>query len=221
MAVGSYSGPRISWQLDAGVSGRPWRSQIGSRYLIVQPPASQGSPGVSECLGLGAQESPKVVGWLQVSYSGPGISGQLDIEVSMRLQGSQDSPGVSQCLGLAFQVALGSHNGQWGSQGCWMLRAQGGPRGLNASLGSRSVWVWGLRWPWGLTMALGFHGSWMLESEGGPGGLRSAPGVSVCSPWGLKAALGSCSDWVWGLMVPPGVLQWSWGSQGSWTLRTQ
>ena len=62
VAVGSYSGPRISWQLDAGVSGWPWRSQIGSRCLIVQPLASQGSTGVSECLGLGAQESPKVLG---------------------------------------------------------------------------------------------------------------------------------------------------------------
>ena len=61
----------------------------------------------------------------------------------------------------------------------------------------------------------------MLESQDGPGGLRSAPGVSVCSPWGLKAALGSCSDWVWGLMVPPGVLEWSWGSQGCWMLRAQ
>ena len=84
----------------------------------------------------------------------------------MRLQGTQGSPGVSQCLGLGFQVALGSHNGLWGSQGSWMLRAQGGPRGLNAALGSHSVWVWGL-------------------------------------------------------MVPPGVLEWSWGSQGSWTLRAQ
>ena len=166
VALGSYRGPRISWQLDAGVSGWPWRSQIGSRGLSVQPLGSQGSPGVSQCLGMGAQEGPKVLGWLQVSYSGPGISGQLDIEVSMRLQGSQDSPGVSQCLGLGFQVALGSHNGLWGSQGSWTLRAQGGPRGLNAALGSRSVWLWGL-------------------------------------------------------MVPPGVLQWSWGSQGSWTLRTQ
>ena len=62
VALGSYRGPRISWQLDAGVSGWPWRSQIGSRCLIVQPLASQGSTGVSECLGLGAQESPKVLG---------------------------------------------------------------------------------------------------------------------------------------------------------------
>ena len=62
VALGSYSGPRISWQLDAGVSGWPWRSQIGSRGLSVQPLGSQGSPGVSECLGLGAQESPRVLG---------------------------------------------------------------------------------------------------------------------------------------------------------------
>ena len=73
VALGSYRGPRISWQLDAGDSWWPWRSQIGSRGLSVQPLGSQGSPGVSQCLGLGAQESPRVLGWLQVSYSGPGI----------------------------------------------------------------------------------------------------------------------------------------------------
>ena len=92
-------------------------------------------------LGSGSSGEPQGLRVLQVSYSGPGISGQLDAEVSMRPQGSQDSPGVSQCLGLGFQVALGSHNGLWGSQGSWTLRAQGGPRALNAALGSHSAWV--------------------------------------------------------------------------------
>ena len=105
------------------------------------------APGVSRqhwglrVLGSGGSREPQGLRVLQVSYSGPGISGQLDTEVSMRLQGSQDSPGVSQCLGLGFQVSLGSHNGLWGSQGSWTLRAQGGPRGPKAALGSHSVWV--------------------------------------------------------------------------------
>ena len=49
------------------------------------------APGVSRqpwgltVLGFGAQEGPKVFGWLQVSYTVPGISGQLATEVSMRL----------------------------------------------------------------------------------------------------------------------------------------
>ena len=111
----------------------------------------------------------------------------------MRLQGSQGSPGVSQCLGLGSQVALGSHNGLWGSQGSWTLRAQGGPRGLNAALGSRSVWVWGLRVAlgyhgayWGLTMVLGISGQLDTEvsmrlygSQGSPRGVTvSGSGVS-------------------------------------------
>ena len=62
LAVGSYSGPRISWQLDAGVSGWPWRSQIASRGLSVQPLGSQGSPGVSQCLGLGLRRAPRSLG---------------------------------------------------------------------------------------------------------------------------------------------------------------
>ena len=54
---------------------------------------------------------------------------------------------------------------QWprDSQGSWTLRAQGGPRGLKAALGSHSVWIWGLRWPWGLTMVLGISGQ--LDTE--------------------------------------------------------
>ena len=204
VAVGSYSGPRISWQLDAGVSGWPWRSQIGARCLSVQIPGVSWQPWGLTVSGSGGTREPQGLRVLQVSYSGPGNSGQLDTEVLMRLQGSQGSPGVSQCLGLESQGGSGVSR--------WLLESYSGPGihravglwGLNAALGSRSVWVWGLRWPWGLTVALGFHGSWMLESHGGPGGLRSPPGVSVCSPWGLKAALGSHSAWVWELRRAPG-----------------
>ena len=70
------------------------------------------APGVSRqhwglrVLGSGGSREPQGLRVLQVSYSGPGISGQLDTEVSMRLQGSQDSPGVSQCLGLGSHLAL-------------------------------------------------------------------------------------------------------------------
>ena len=65
-------------------------------------------------MGMGAQEGPKVLGWLQVSYSG-----------------------------------------LWGSQGSWTLSSECSSRALKVALGSHSVWIWGFRWLWGLTMAYG------------------------------------------------------------------
>ena len=125
----------------------------------------------------------------------------MDTEVSMRLQGSCVCEGVSQCLDLGFQVALGSHNGLWGSQGSWTLRAQGGPRGLNAALGSHSVWVWGLG------VALGSHGaSWGLRMVLGISGQLDAEGSmrlygSQGSPRGVTVSGSEVSG-------GPGVLQW-------------
>ena len=60
------------------------------------------APGVSRqhwglrVLGSGGSREPQGLRVLQVSYSGPGNSGQLDTEVLMSLQGSQcAAPGVS------------------------------------------------------------------------------------------------------------------------------
>ena len=112
-----------------------------------------------------------------------GISGQLDTEVSMRLQGSQDSPGVSQCLGLGSQEGpkvLGwlqmsySGPGTLIAAGHWGLRVTPGvsvcsPRALKAALGSHSAWVWGLTWP------CGSHGSRATGSQSSPTGLVAIP----------------------------------------------
>ena len=147
------------------------------------------APGVSRqhcglrVLGYGGSGEPQGLRVLQVSYSGPGISGQLDTEVSMRLQGSQDSPGVSQCLGLGSQEGpkvLGwlqmsySGPGTLIAAGHWGLRVTPGvsvcsPRALKAALGSHSAWVWGLTWP------CGSHGSRATGSQSSPTGLVAIP----------------------------------------------
>ena len=169
------------------------------------------APGVSRqpwglrVLGSGGSREPQGLRVLQVSYSGPGNSGQLDTEVLMRLQGSQGSPGVSQCLGLESQGGSGVSR--------WLLESYSGPGihravglwGLNAALGSRSVWVWGLRWPWGLTMVLGISGQLDTEVSMRLYGSQGSPGVSQCLGLGFQVALGSHN----GL----------WGSQGCWMLR--
>ena len=102
---------------------------------------------------------------------------RVALEVSDRLQVSHcAAPDVSrQPWGLTV-LGSGVSGWLWGlmmapgvlqwprdSQGSWTLRAQGGPRGLKAALGSHSVWIWGLRWPWGLTMVLGISGQ--LDTE--------------------------------------------------------
>ena len=53
---------------------------------------TQGSPGVSQCLGLGFQVALGYHGAYWGLTMVLGISGQLDTEVSMRLYGSQGSP---------------------------------------------------------------------------------------------------------------------------------
>ena len=108
------------------------------------------APGVSRqhwglrVLGSGGSREPQGLRVLQVSYSGPGNSGQLDTEVLMSLQGSQGSPGVSQCLGLGSQVAVGSYSGpriSWqldAGVSWWPWRSQIGSRGLSVQpLGSQ------------------------------------------------------------------------------------
>ena len=104
---GEPQGPRVApgvlqWPL--GISGQ-LDTEVSMRLQ-----GSQDSPGVSQCLGLGSQEGPKVLGWLQMSYSGPGTliaAGHWGLRVtpgvSMQPQGSQGSPGVSQCLGMGAQ----------------------------------------------------------------------------------------------------------------------
>ena len=193
MALASYSGPRISWQLDAGVSGWPWRSQIGSRGLSVQPQRSQDSPGVSQCLGMGAQESPKDLGWLQVSYSG--------------LWGSQGSWTLrSQCRPRALNAALGLSGQPWGLT----VPGYGGsgePQGLRVAPDV-------LQWPWDS------HSNWTLGSQGDPRGLNAAPGLSG-QPWGLTVlgfeAQESPKVLEWLQVSYSGLC----GSQASWTLRSQ
>ena len=139
----------------------------------------------------------------------------------MRLQGSQGSPGVSQCLGLGFQVALGSHNGLWGSQGSWTLRAQGGPRGLKAALGSHSAWVWGLRRVLGshsgsrcLIVPMWISGQLDTGVSGWPQGSQCAASEVSRQPWGLRVLGYGGSGEPQDLRVAPGVLQWPLGISG-------
>ena len=124
------------------------------------------APGVSRqhwglrVLGSGGSREPQGLRVLQVSYSGPGISGQLDTEVSMRLQGSQGSPGVSQCLGL------GSHGAYWGLTMVLGISGQLDAEG--------SGWPQGSQGSPGVSQCLDLGSQVAVGSYNGPGDLRAA-----------------------------------------------
>ena len=120
-------------------------------------------------MGMGAQESPKILGWPQVSYSG--------------LWGSQGSWTLrSQCRPRALNAAPGLSGQPWGltvpGSG-----VSGGPQGLRVAPDV-------LQWPWDS------HSSWTLGSQGDPRGLsvqpqgsQGSPGMSQCLGLGSHLAL--------------------------------
>ena len=118
-------------------------------------------------------------------------------------------PSSSETMPSGITSSCPNGGSRWAS-GTAGLRGgrEGNGRGGRGGLGGPTVAFGDLR----------AAGQW--GAQGGPRGLSEAPGVSG-QPWGLTVPGSGGSGWLWGIMVPIGVLQWSWGSQGSWTLKSQ